>query len=454
MCFTTAFGQADSYIDHSIKLSIEDNNGTARYRALSGAFGALGGDLSAIYDNPAGASIYNNNALTGSLNFDNIETKSNYYGNQVQTANNHIRIGQFGGVLSFDDYLENSDWSNFALAFNYHINADFNHRYSVLGSNNEGFTNFNVNPLDDGDVLTFYNTPIEQEFRNRINGYSSVVGFTFAGTYKEKLHLGVSLNGHSSEFNQQTTTIEINESDSGSRLRADLYQDLSVTNNGFSISLGAIGQLTDFLRLGVAYQSPIWYFESLETSNLYDEDLPNVFGTVYIQSEDFPGSYTNKEFDDLIDLVYRLKTPAKWTFSSAVIIGKNGLISADLNLKDFQRIHLSGDVDFSNENIEIDNTLKNTAIRLEIGSEWRVGPVSLRGGYVFEESPYADAYDIENMTGYSLGLGFRYKNTLFDISFDRSSAVQYVDFNPNFEDKMASIDMDQGKFTASLTFNF
>ena len=179
------FSQAATYIEHAIKLSQEDNNGTARYRAMSGAFG-MGGDVSAIYDNPAGASVFSNNAITGSLNFDNIETQSNYYGSTLNTANNHIRLGQFGGVLSFDDYLKTQIGQILRLAFNYHINADFNHRYSVIGNNNEGLFNFNVNPLDDGTNLTFYDIPIEQEFINKINGYSTVVGFTFAGTYKEK----------------------------------------------------------------------------------------------------------------------------------------------------------------------------------------------------------------------------------------------------------------------------
>ena len=50
------------------QLSSSELKGTARYTAMSGAFGALGGDISALKDNPAGSSIFLNNYLSGTLN--------------------------------------------------------------------------------------------------------------------------------------------------------------------------------------------------------------------------------------------------------------------------------------------------------------------------------------------------------------------------------------------------
>ena len=46
--------QVISYSDAAILFSGDDNNGTARFNAMSGAFGALGGDLSGGDVNPAG----------------------------------------------------------------------------------------------------------------------------------------------------------------------------------------------------------------------------------------------------------------------------------------------------------------------------------------------------------------------------------------------------------------
>ena len=45
--------------------------GTARYSAMAGAFGALGGELTSISKNPAGIGVYRSSeiSLTGSFNF-------------------------------------------------------------------------------------------------------------------------------------------------------------------------------------------------------------------------------------------------------------------------------------------------------------------------------------------------------------------------------------------------
>ena len=47
-------------ISDALRYSTGDVQGTARFRAMSGAFGALGGDMSAFSINPAGSAIFNN----------------------------------------------------------------------------------------------------------------------------------------------------------------------------------------------------------------------------------------------------------------------------------------------------------------------------------------------------------------------------------------------------------
>lgn len=66
--FFQIFAQETSPED-ALRLSVENLTGTARFRGMSGAFGALGGDLSAINQNPAGSVFFNNNfgSITGSV---------------------------------------------------------------------------------------------------------------------------------------------------------------------------------------------------------------------------------------------------------------------------------------------------------------------------------------------------------------------------------------------------
>ena len=49
----TLFSQVLSYSDQAVLFSSEDMLGTARYMGMSGAFGALGNDLTSIEINPA-----------------------------------------------------------------------------------------------------------------------------------------------------------------------------------------------------------------------------------------------------------------------------------------------------------------------------------------------------------------------------------------------------------------
>ena len=54
-------------ITDAINWSIENESGNARYSAMGGAFGALGGNLSAISSNPASGAVFELSRFGGSL---------------------------------------------------------------------------------------------------------------------------------------------------------------------------------------------------------------------------------------------------------------------------------------------------------------------------------------------------------------------------------------------------
>ena len=53
---------AQSAID-AYQLSQSDLKGTARFVSMAGAFGALGGDISTLNQNPAGIGVYRSNEI-------------------------------------------------------------------------------------------------------------------------------------------------------------------------------------------------------------------------------------------------------------------------------------------------------------------------------------------------------------------------------------------------------
>jgi hypothetical protein len=86
-------------INDALRFSQTDLNGTARYRGMSGAFGALGGDFSALNVNPAGSVIFSNNVAGFTLSNYNTKNNSNYFGKNTSDSNNSFDINQAGLFL-------------------------------------------------------------------------------------------------------------------------------------------------------------------------------------------------------------------------------------------------------------------------------------------------------------------------------------------------------------------
>ena len=57
LCSFVMSAQSLSYVDQAVLFSTESNFGTARYVGMSGAFGALGNDMSAVDINPSQENI-------------------------------------------------------------------------------------------------------------------------------------------------------------------------------------------------------------------------------------------------------------------------------------------------------------------------------------------------------------------------------------------------------------
>ena len=106
-------------ITDGLRYSTEAITGTARFNAMSGAFGALGGDLSAIAINPAGSAVFLGTSASVSVAGNDIENKANYFNTETKSINTDININQAGGVFVFKNSSENSNWKKFTIAINY-----------------------------------------------------------------------------------------------------------------------------------------------------------------------------------------------------------------------------------------------------------------------------------------------------------------------------------------------
>ena len=443
--------QSLSYQDLALLFSGNDNNGSARFVGMSGAFGAIGGDISAMNINPAGIAIYNNSSFSGSISIRNTETTSNYYNNTITTDEAFFDASQAGAVFVFES-LNNSKWSKFAVGFNYRITKDFNNGFSAEG--NSGIPTFTDFPIDQNTPHLVYNISEEQRFRSTINGELSEINIAFSSVYENKLYAGVALNFYDLNFNQETLLTEFNNTLDGQELDVDLYQVNNTIGTGFSLNFGVIYKAHQFFRLGLAYQTPTWFTEILQDTN-YGFDNENNIDVGFLQGEttffaEDQSPYT--EANDWQYIAYRLKTPSNLTASAVFIFGKNGLVSIDYTNKNYQNIKLLNGY-FLNENQFYQNKLRATH-NVKIGSEWRMKRLSLRGGYQFEQSPLKNASNLENTTGYSFGGSYLFGTTKFDLSYSKSNQNTAYDFYSQFSN-INDVDLTTNisKITATLTLN-
>jgi len=441
--------QAQEFSD-ALRYSQTNLNGTARFRAMGGAFGALGGDFSAISVNPAGSAVFANNAAAITLSNYSTKNKSNYFGTETSEKDNSFDLNQLGAVWIFRDYAETSKWKKMSLALTYENNNDFDNRIYSQGinptnsvadyfisyangisegtiTNNNferldyagqqaylGYEGFFINPTVSGgnqyvSALTgtgdFY-----QENYISSTGYNGKLSFNAAAEYDERFYFGLNLNSHFVDFNQTTSFYEdyldSPNHDTATGVQASRFtNELYTYGTGFSFQLGTIAKVTNEFRVGVAYESPTWY-------RLNDE----LRQTLLVECADCFDDTTSFYADpDLVIIypTYRLNTPGKWTGSLAYVFGTKGLLSFDYSLKDYSNTKFKHSTDVNTQL----STLLDTANEFRVGGEYRIKAWSLRAGYRFEESPYKNGNTMGNLTSYSGGLGYNFGDVKVDMSY-------------------------------------
>lgn len=481
-------------INDVLRYGQEELQGTARYQAMGGAFGALGGDMSALHVNPAGSAVFTNSLLTLSGSHYFRDNDANYFGTMRNTTTNDIDLNQIGGVFAFNNTNDNSDWKKFSLAFNYDLVKNFENEYYTSGNSNQGIDNYFLDfaqgvpfgsiliqegeyiedayldigavqgfrdqqaflgyygglldPANQDDANTSYisnasYSTVNQEFLKTTTGYNSKFTVNAASQFRDNLYLGASLNFHNVLYDQYT---EFTESgyDLDSEIQNTTFDNLLHTEgNGFSFSLGAIAKLNDFVRLGGSYQSPTWYrltddFSQRINSDLADNDI----------------GFIGLNIVNLFD-TYTVKTPAKLTGSLAFVFGKNGLLSFDYGYQDFSQSELrpENDASFQTVNNQISNELSGVS-SFRLGGEYRFGMVSLRGGYRFEQSPYANGSTIDDLNGFSTGLGLNFGSSRLDFALSRTEQDVNERLFDTGLDTPAMINRVNTNATLSYTLNF
>ncbi|MBI9067587.1 MAG: hypothetical protein JEZ09_09870 [Salinivirgaceae bacterium] len=446
-------------------------NGTARFVSMGGAFGALGGDISVMSTNPAGIGVFRKSAFDISMGWSNSKVSSTF--NESSSTVNDIgyQLTSIGYVVANSE-LTNSDWKYLNFGFSYNKLADFNFQTLISSENKtssildmvaNNFTNGTASSIDDvymnaytiiegenGEFYNDYNFPIsnygaDQTHSLNSSGYMGEYDFSIAANYQNRFYLGATLGIQVIRFEQTLNHKEdpTNSTNNLKYLEVDEY--LKTKGNGLNLKLGAIYKVNQMVRLGLTLHTPTVF-------NMRDDYYTNVNSEVIDIDNDINDIFY--EESDKLYYNWKYASPLRVSGSGAFVLGKMGLISAEIEYVDYSNMNISGTdgESFSDVN-SIIKELYTGNFNYKIGAEVKFGILSLRAGAVYQNSAFVTSQPNSDASKfiYSGGLGVNSGNMYFDMAYQ--SSIQNEKY---YMYGMEEVDLDKknDRFIFTLGFRF
>lgn len=384
------FADAQS-VPSAYSISQQDLRGTARFMSMAGAFGALGGDLSTLGQNPGGIGIYRSNEIGFTVGLDMIGSKSTSGGFSNTENMTRFNLNNIGGVFTMK--LPGSVMPNLNFGFTYNKGASFNRRYKGLIPNLQtsmsnyiaGISNaYDLNEADVsyGDNYDPYNPPVgtrtvpwlavlgyygflttpemrsdestdwygqfgdgtsgvgafDVEERGSVDEYNIALGgninnVVFWGMDFDITSLDYRISSVWSESLDNAYVYNPNTERVG-RMQADwsLYDNYRLNGTGFSYRLGVIVKPIQELRLGLTFHTPTYYNlnETYYDTHLdYDYPFPTKDNSTWANDGYSAGNSFN------------FSTPWRVIASMAGVIGNKLIVSADYEWNGYKHMKYS-----------------------------------------------------------------------------------------------------------------
>lgn len=436
LCTAALFAQGEM---DAFRFSHLDLNGSARSMSMGGAFGALGGDMSAMSHNPAGIGVYRSSEVQGTVDLKMSTMSSSWTGINTDKNKTNFGFDNFSYVGYFPTGKD-AGVKSWNIGLSYNKIKDFNRQYRAVGSNLTSIADYAASRAsygvlnNNGQLEGIPENELYAENAYRAHQWLPVLGYgagffgnmydqadgvyhsafgdwnqnkTQWNTYKpNETVLNISERGSISEYNFSVAnnisdriflgaTFAIEDIDYRMSSYHDEYFDYQGSNGnyytdelkldnvletegtGYSFNLGVIVRPVDMLRVGIAYNSPKWYRMT---------DYYYATAETYINGYDEPEMWDETPSDDITE--YKLRTPDRWIFSLAGIFGTSALLSLDYELVNYKSMSLSnrnGDKYVDNDYIKDDYGVGHT---VKIGGEYKVTPqFAVRAGYIWQPSP-------------------------------------------------------------------
>lgn len=481
---TQALAQSD--MDALRFSSTNINLGTARSVGLAGAVGALGADPSSLANNPGGLAQYKSNTFSISVDMYDMGSSSSYLnGEDIYTNAYKASIPNFSLIFANRKMVKGqyakTGWVNTNFALSYSKVADYNSSFSYAGVNqnssyldavaqyvqglrsseldanedqlNYGFDYFEnmfwyaylIDTVKDRDYQANYDVFNPDQYQNgrvRTKGSLGEWGMTMAANYEHKFYIGFGLHLDQLWYNELNMfREEDNPLTNGNWESFEFNRSLSTKGIGVGGRLGMVFRPNDQLRVGATIHSPKW----IRLHDDYSDELDVVY--------DNGGTESLKTIEKYYD--YQLITPMKYALQAVYLIGKLGLITAEIENTDFGTMFLSDDDGtFDDLNQSIARKYSQST-QVKLGGELSLGVFKLRGGLARISSPFRNEHSFtSNMT--SFGFGLYDRDWSFDLGYSKMwSKDEYTPYQlSGIENGQVSSNFNTANIVLTLNMRF
>ncbi|MDA0973563.1 MAG: outer membrane protein transport protein [Bacteroidetes bacterium] len=457
-----------------------DFGGTARFNAMGGAMGALGGDPSTLFTNPAGMGVYRSGEFSISPTFVPMRSDALMYGRLSNQNEFNFNLNNLAYINVYP-FENKGRWKMGQLGFSYAQIKNLNGDYVVSGEHSDGSLSheiaqdaFGMLPADFEFDEPFYVSPAYQTFLinpdtttseldyisaipdgTRIDQLSVLsrrgrVGETTVGgslNYDDKLYLGMGIGFTRIVYDEYLDYQEVILDTALTDLNAfSMIQDVEMRGTGLNFRFGAIYRPVDKIRIAGSYTTPTW--TSMTTA------WTTSISTFFDDGERYTWNADANGYNE-----FNMTSPSRLMGAIGLVLSKSVLLNAEYEYVDYAGAKLRSSnqtpIDFGASNSALQSELISVG-NLRAGVEYRYGTLSLRGGYAFFPSPYQEGRVINNndRTVLSGGLGYRKDKTSVDLAYRRTSfGTDFYAYAPESL-QVAQIDEVQNSIILSLGFRF
>jgi hypothetical protein len=501
----SAAAQAQTPED-AIRYSFYPQTGTARSMAIGGAMTSLGGDITALYTNPAGLGFFKTGEYMMSPGFSLNNNKVNYRDALTKGKRNNFNFGPTGFVLGAPSSWKKNSSNAVSIAITQ--TADFTNTIQYSGLNNySSFTEqwaeqvaksrltidqvlnnpqyafgaapalytYLVDTFRIGGALQVKGAPefildagqaIRQEMTQKTGGglYEAAIGY--AHNKDDKWYWGVSA---SLPFVYYTSNTNFKESDTSNRTNNG-FKQFSYTDNfkttgwGVNAKFGVIYRPQEYIRIGLSVHTPTYMqLKDTRSSSLVADIEPaqttnSASSALFTNNQ--PGQAKYIQWSP-----WKAAISASYVFREVQNVKRQrAFITADVEYVNHRGSRFGSDnetptADEKAYYQELNKVIKGEykgAFNFKVGGELKFNILMARLGFAYYSNPYKDKELKANRMLLSGGLGYRHKGVFVDLTYVHSINKD-VHFPYRLEDRantFASVKNTRGNIVATIGVKF